>query len=380
MIRVGFAPTFDSGWVGGLNYYRNLFLALAVARDAEFAFTLFAGRSTNLGWVPDNVALRVVRSSLLDPGAPSNFLRRAMRRLLGHDVLLAGLASDVEVLSHSGPLGRERPRTVGWFPDLQHLHLPEFFSAAERRARDRAVAQHLRGCDVLLVSSESARADLLGFPDAVEATIVVLRFVATPPDTSRTPDTAAIRAKYSLPERYLYLPNQFWVHKNHRLIVDALLSAHGKGICVVCTGDTRDYRRPGYYEELAAAARPLGNAFRVLGLVPLADTAALMRDAVAVINPSLFEGWSTTVEEAKSLGKRVLLSDIKVHREQAPERSRYFDPRVAEDAAKAMREALDTYEPAEEVHAARDAANALPARQRAFADTYLDAVRQAMNG
>jgi glycosyltransferase involved in cell wall biosynthesis len=66
--------------------------------------------------------------------------------------------------------------------------------------------------------------------------------------------------------------------------------------------------------------------FYHLGLVPASDLAGLMRDASAIINPSFFEGWSTSVEEAKSLGKRVLLSDIAVHREQNPALGSYFLP------------------------------------------------------
>ena len=46
----------------------------------------------------------------------------------------------------------------------------------------------------------------------------------------------------------------------------------------------------------------------------------------ALINPSFFEGWSTSVEEAKILNKKVLLSDIKVHREQKPTKSYFFNP------------------------------------------------------
>ena len=162
--------------------------------------------------------------------------------------------------------------------------------------------------------------------------------------------------------------------------VDALRAARGTGIQVVCTGDIRDYRQPGYYAQLAAAAEGLGPAFRVLGLIPPPDAAALMRDCVAVINPSLFEGWSTTVEEAKSLGKRVLLSDIPVHREQAPGRGRYFDPHDPQDVARAMKEALDAHHPAEEVREAEAAAARLPERRRAFARAYLDAVRLAAAG
>ena len=40
----------------------------------------------------------------------------------------------------------------------------------------------------------------------------------------------------------------------------------------------------------------------------------------------MFEGWSTSVEEAKILDKKILLSNIKVHKEQNPKRSYYFNP------------------------------------------------------
>jgi hypothetical protein len=51
-----------------------------------------------------------------------------------------------------------------------------------------------------------------------------------------------------------------------------------------------------------------------------------MIHSIAIINPSYFEGWSTTVEEAKILDLKILLSDISVHREQNPEKAEYFSP------------------------------------------------------
>jgi glycosyltransferase involved in cell wall biosynthesis len=47
------------------------------------------------------------------------------------------------------------------------------------------------------------------------------------------------------------------------------------------------------------------------------DVYSLIKFSKAVINPSFFEGWSTTVEECKSVGKQIILSDIDVHKEQA---------------------------------------------------------------
>lgn len=60
---------------------------------------------------------------------------------------------------------------------------------------------------------------------------------------------------------------------------------------------------------------------KLQGGVAYADVYALMRFSVRVINPSLFEGWSSAVEECKSVGKRLVLSGIPVHREQAAERA-----------------------------------------------------------
>ena len=89
----------------------------------------------------------------------------------------------------------------------------------------------------------------------------------------------------------------------------------------------------------------MGESFRVLGSIPDHDLLGLMRNSVAILNPSLFEGWSTSVEEAKSLGKTVLLSDIAVHREQAPDLGVYFHPQDAEDLACKLWSTLADYDP-----------------------------------
>ena len=49
-----------------------------------------------------------------------------------------------------------------------------------------------------------------------------------------------------------------------------------------------------------------------------------MAYSIAVLNPSKSEGWSSTVEQAKSYGKMVLLSNLDVHLEQNPRRKFFF--------------------------------------------------------
>jgi len=99
-----------------------------------------------------------------------------------------------------------------------------------------------------------------------------------------------------------------------------------------------------------------------------------MEGALAVINPSRFEGWSTTVEEARNLGKSVLLSDIDVHREQAPPRAGYFDPDRAGDLADKMQNAWQQTDDAEERVLRQRSTPDVDARRRAFGAAFQGAV------
>jgi glycosyltransferase involved in cell wall biosynthesis len=118
--------------------------------------------------------------------------------------------------------------------------------------------------------------------------------------------------------------------------------------------------------------------FLTIGVIAYLEVLALMAGALAVINPSLFEGWSTTVEEAKSMGKVVLLSDIAVHREQAPERGCYFPPNSAEDLANLMAEVLANHDSAVDQKHMSTAQESLPARLQKFALEYEDIVLASM--
>ncbi len=170
-------------------------------------------------------------------------------------------------------------------------------------------------------------------------------------------------------------------HKNHRLILDALavLKRSGNAPLVISTGATDDYRQPRYFDGLMRDARSLGvdDAFRVLGVVPRSDLIGLMINAVALINPSRSEGWSTSVEEAKSLGKRIILSDLAVHREQAPADAIYVGTDDPAGLAESMRLVLREYDPAVELARAERARREFPGRVQAFARTYQDIVLEA---
>lgn len=58
-----------------------------------------------------------------------------------------------------------------------------------------------------------------------------------------------------------------------------------------------------------------------------------MKEAVAIIQPSLFEGWSTVVEDAKAMNQCIIASDLSVHREQLADEGNFFNPHQPESLA-----------------------------------------------
>ena len=193
--------------------------------------------------------------------------------------------------------------------------------------------------DKVILSSETAKDDFIKYYPQYKEKACVLRF-APVLDFDSPKQMNLIEAKYGIAGKYFFLPNQYWKHKNHKVVLQALriLKDEGKFVCVVSTGNTSDYRAPGHFAAIEVFVKEyeLGDRYLILGMIPYADVQVLAEMSLGYINPSSFEGWSTTVEEAKYRGKPILLSDLKVHREQAPSKGVFFNPKDPEDLAKKM--------------------------------------------
>jgi glycosyltransferase involved in cell wall biosynthesis len=85
----------------------------------------------------------------------------------------------------------------------------------------------------------------------------------------------------------------------------------------------------------------LNKKVEFLGLLPRMEQLSLILYSEAVIQPSKFEGWSTVIEDAKSLNKLVLASNLSVNIEQLNEKALYFSPDSDEELAIAMLKVLN---------------------------------------
>lgn len=343
MKNTAFTLIGDHAWVGGYNYQINLLKALVKYEKKRIQPYLFLGFDVDQkihDRFKEITGLKIIQSDIFNQTNKTSRLIKAI--LLGRDYAALRLFSKYQihvVFEAANFYGWRFPiPAIAWVPDMQHRqlrHLFNFFSYWKREIGFRF--QLLNGRKIML-SSEDARVDFEHYyPTSVGLTHVV-RF-AVPAEASRL-DSRAIAGEYGLPEHFFFLPNQFWKHKNHECVVQALsiLKSQGKEVVIAVSGKQNDPRDEMYFPKLKNSVDSLGltNSFKMLGVIPYQHIAALMLSSSALLNPSKFEGWSTTVEEAKAIGVRMILSDLNVHKEQAGEFADFFNPNSPKELAERL--------------------------------------------
>lgn len=228
---------------------------------------------------------------------------------------------------------------VCWFADLQHKHYPQFFSRKklwERHARTRFI---LKNCKHMVLSSQAVLDDFHRFFDLKEIQTHVFHF-ASVVDSFDFSEWDSLRQEKGLPVDYFMVSNQFHKHKNHQVVLEALgrLKQMGLRPIVAFTGRMPEIQQSEYIRNLFALIEQhqLQQQVVFLGVMSRHDQLTLMRYAKAVIQPSLFEGWSTVIEDAISLQTPVIASDLPVNREQLGDWAPYFQTHDAETLAQLM--------------------------------------------
>jgi glycosyltransferase involved in cell wall biosynthesis len=390
-MRVAFGMMGGDFWTGGMSYLENLLSAICDSPSAGVEPILVVGSDVDSKRV-DRLArflpTPVVVSPAWNRGARNRILRVVPSYLLQRDVLAERVFRSARVdvaFQHGAWFGTAFAiPTLAWIADLQHRRHPEMFSRVDRLRRDVGYGLLARYASRIMVSSNDAKQDCEAFFSNSRGRVDAVPFAVS---IGRGTDDALleeVRTAHNLPERFIFLPNQLWLHKNHLGVIAALqsLAVRGQRVCVVACGNPRDYRHPDHPGKVLRLIREmaLGQNLRFLGLVPGDHVLPLMRLSCAVINPSFHEGWSTTVEEAKALGVPLLLSDIPIHREQADGLSgRFFDPADPESIAGALEDAWRTLEPGPRFESETRARRLNVERRVLFAQSFALAARRAMD-
>ena len=374
----------SSSWVGGLTYQENLIEALRTIPELNITIT------NELDFIPASEdklpftrrilsrSKRTFNSALNKVSSFSKNYDSDLQKKL--DQCMTGDVNAIFTLNEAHLRGKNNIIKLYWIPDFQQMHLKQFFRREEIAIRN---SRFRKGCDladIIIVSSNNVKKDLERFAPEHAHKCRISSFVSTIPSSIWEANPGVTVEKYSLPEKFFYLPNQFWKHKNHKVVFEALHLLRDEGVFpnLICSGNQNDYRNPNFYQDLIkqTEAWKIKDRIRFLGMIPYEDVLILIRQSIAVINPSLFEGWSTTVEESKSIGKQLILSDIEVHREQDPLHATFFESGNARQLADILKTKWNELIPGPDLEMEKNARQQLGTRIRSYADTFVKIISE----
>jgi glycosyltransferase involved in cell wall biosynthesis len=155
----------------------------------------------------------------------------------------------------------------------------------------------------------------------------------------------SVRQRYGLSGGYLFYPAQFWPHKNHLRLIQALYHLkHAAGLTptLVLGGSNSGSLRRRTFATAMHTARRLGvdAQVRYFGFIPDEDMSALYADAAGLVMPTFFGPTNIPVLEAFMMGCPVVASDMRGTREQTDGAAILVDPRSPEAIADGLRRLL----------------------------------------
>ena len=346
-LKLGIIFNFNPSWMGGIIYILNLIKTLDFLDDDEKPEIILFYRC-DLEKFVDSIEypyLKTVKWNF--PEVIRGYLRSwLIRKNVFVKDILKNYDLDGIYPLHDYPVKtNSKTKLVSWYADLQHEHYPEFFSRRKIFERTLRIKFILRNSKELVVSSQAVADDFQRFFRIGKGiNIHIFHFVSVIDDFSHL-DIIELRKKYNLPEKYFMVSNQFHKHKNHRALLKAQirLKEKGENIHLAMTGRFPDASHSPYMQELHSLINEndLHSQISLLGLLPRDEQLFLMRHSQAVIQPSLFEGWSTVIEDAQSLQVPVVASNLPVNIEQLGPKGNYFDPNDDEKLAEILHKYLE---------------------------------------
>ncbi|WP_394775113.1 glycosyltransferase [Flavobacterium sp.] len=389
MVKIAFLLNYPTSYKAAINYFRNLFYAIDKHLQDKVEIILY---------VPDNIEneyleiyspyAKIIKTDILRRNSLSWFIDKIGQKSFDKNILLEKLLIDskIDIVSHSSFISK-KIKTINWIMDFQHNHFYNLWTDKELQATKKFLDRLIMKSDGIFLSSDSAfqdyKTDYLNESDKVN----ILHFVCQPQqDISKRmteSEEKELLDKYNINRPFFYLPNQFWSHKNHMVVFKAIkkLKDQGYNPLLITSGLMHDFRKKmSHITDLQSYVKDnnLKSNIFLLGLIPYQDVLSLITLSACVINPSLFEGWSSTVEESKTMGKRLILSDIQVHREQNPEFGFYFDPLNTEQLSILMEKVINDDLKINSLTQEELNVN-LQKRTKKFANDFLNGVRNVLD-
>jgi glycosyltransferase involved in cell wall biosynthesis len=360
-MKVGIHAKFFMDWGGGIDFLRILLRGLKQIQKEERIELVFLvpipTMQSQIKYSIKKVVFPIIKKNIIAPNLNITNLKQSFSNegsfewVYYKDTLSAFKQICIQhkfeiIIPCFQSLGPNFPIPwIGYIYDFQHKYLPDWFSKKDIQMRNKQFGTTLSEATFVIVNAKSVANDIAQFYHHTKSEIVALPF--TPLFDLNVYELGDLVQKYNLTKDYFLVSNQFWKHKNHNTLFDAmaLFINTNPAISLVCTGEMKDYRNPAYIDLLNIQIEKLGikNNLIFTGYISKQEQKSLMYHAKAVIQPTLFEGGpgGGAVYEALGMGIPVVLSDIPVNREIESPLTVFFESLNAVDLCDKMKDVLN---------------------------------------
>ncbi len=345
--KLGLIFSYNEQWIGGTYYIINLIHALNYLEDKIKPELVILSNQKDYNYLLNQVNYSFISHELLDEN-PQNkigkFINKVSSRILKRKLFVRRMKNNVDGIfpfeknNYFNNISLEKQ--IYWIPDFQDKQLPHFFTNEDLEKRDKRnswIAYHSKK---LVVSSESVLRDLDEFYPNYKAQVQVVHFAVTHPKYEYL-DINQLKSEYGLSKDYFFAPNQFWAHKNQITIIRAVaeLKKQGIDLVVAFSGKENDNRNPEYFSGLKKVVDEYGltENIKFLGFLNREVQLQLMNHSKAILQPSLFEGWSTVIEDSMAMNQTIIASDLEVNKEQLGDKGIYFERLNSQELANIFR-------------------------------------------
>ena len=343
MIKVGFIINFEKNqWIGGYNHFVNLFNFIKQSKTKNIEPVLITDDIKRIKKENSFKEFKIISTNLV---SNTNKYTRLVNKILiivfGKNFLFDNFLkkNKISILSHSGFTGKNSIiKSYSWLLDFQELYFPENFSLKKRILRKINIYLSTKHSTKIIVSSKSVQKDLKKISNKSYKKSVLLNHTNNVAPLNKLKSMEYLKKKYNIKKNFYLLPNHYWVHKNHIVVLKALKCIKKPKFQIVSTGMCFDHRKPRHFLKLKEYIKDnkLNNSYKILGVVSFVDLCSLMYHSLGVINPSKSEGWGNSADQATLLGNQAILSDIAVHKEQKKNNFIYFKPNDYKKLAKIL--------------------------------------------
>lgn len=348
-MKIAAILTTDVGRGGGFNQALNAVTQMAGLAPRQFDFVAYTTVRENLATLARlGIEARLVESGLTDKFiaacAVSEIGRKLQDRLrLVSRIEETMLRDSVDLVYFVAPsslcLTLQRLPYIMTVWDLCHRDSPEFPEVRrfnEFHATEWLYRNGLTSAFLVLADSDTLADRIAERYGVARDRLLTMPFAPAPLAAEQySAGKQDVLDKYRLEDGYYFYPAQFWAHKNHIRILQALAALRDSGderVAVFAGSDQGNLP----HVRSAIAKLGLDGLVRILGFVPHEDLRGLYEGCGAVVMPTYFGPTNLPPLEAWSIGKPLIYSSICA--KQAGDAALLVDPDDASALAAAMKD------------------------------------------